>query len=186
MTKLHLRIRPKAFWGGAIVLGVVLAGFIAHRQYYPHGLRDGMLPTFMGEMVSYADNHKGWYPKDGKSPLESLQKLYPEYESTGLAGLSGSEHQVLKRLRKGGGLDETVSSWVYLPGFRIDDEPELAIIWEREEGLSPIGRRLSGHAVGFACGGCNQISAEDWPEFLKKQEALREQVLAKRKLQGGQ
>jgi len=151
-----------------------------HRHFYPHGFRAGMLPTFMAEMWSYAQEHGGWYPKDGATPLESLQELYPVYESEGLAGLSGSERRTLKVLKDKKPLDSNVSSWIYWPGYRVDDDPRLAIIWEREEGLFTTGGRASGHAVGFAVGGCTQIPSEKWADFLKEQELLRQKVLSAR------
>ena len=178
------RFSWKLFFGGLLFWFCILvvALYILHHHFYPHGWRAGMLPTFMTEMSAYAQDHGGWYPKDGNSSLESLQKLYPVYEEEGLAGLSGSESRTLKLLKHNQPLTEAASSWIYFPGFRNDDDPNLAIIWEREEGLFVTGGRADGHAVGFVGGGYDNISSAEWADFLKKQEALRQKVLNGRKL----
>jgi hypothetical protein len=150
---------------------------------YPHGERSGLDFTTT-ELLGYAEDHDGWYPRGGKTALESLQKLYPIYGPEGLAGLSGSESGTLKVLKEGRPLDSNVSSWVYWPGFRIEDGKDadnaVAIIWERDEGLFKTGERASGHAVGYAGGGCSQVSAQDWDAFLERQQDLRAKVLAAR------
>ena len=83
--------------------------YAVHRHFYPHGLRAGMLPTFMAAMRAYAEEHGGWYPKGANTPLESLQKLYPGYESEGLAGLSGSERRTSSLLKSNKTLDDSAS-----------------------------------------------------------------------------
>ncbi len=94
--------------------------------------------------------------------------------------MSGNERKTLHWLKNGKVIDETISSWVYHPGFRSDDNPEIAIIWESEGGIFVNGSRSDGHAVGFADGGYAQIASKDWPAFLKRQEELRNEVLLKR------
>lgn len=164
-------------------MAVSLALF--HYHYYPHGMRAGKLTTFMGALAAYSKEHDGWYPADGTNAFASLQKLYPRYEQEGLAGMSGDESKTLSWLKSGQTLDGTVSSWVYFPGFRNDDNPKLAIIWEREAGIFINGTRADGHAVGFAAFGYAQIPSTNWPSFLKEQEALRAEVLKNRSTLGG-
>jgi hypothetical protein len=155
----------------AIVAIVIAAGW-AHKRYYPHGLRSGKLPTFMATLAAYASDHDGKYPDGGATPLESLQKLYPKYACSELAGLSGDEDATRRCLEDGKALNSAISSWVYFPGFSTNDDPNIAIIWEKEEGIFVNGSRGSGHAVGLI-GGYDQIPASQWPAFLKKQELLR-------------
>lgn len=163
---------------------VLLAGLSVHRYYYPHGFRAGKLTTFRNALEQYADDHGGWYPRGGATALGSLQKLYPKYETSGLAGLSGNEALTAARLRGGGTLDETLSSWVYFPGFRNDDNPKVAIIWEREAGIFINGGRADGHAVGFVSGGVAQVPSAAWPGFLAEQERLRTEVSGSRAASG--
>lgn len=162
--------------------GILLLVLLTHRD---QALRSGKLTTYMGVLFSYASDHDGWYPRGEATPLQSLQKLYPRYDKwgSGLAGLSGDEKTVERLLKQGLPIDSTVSSWVYFPGFRSDD-PNICIIWERQEGIFLTGNRADGHAVGFTDGSFNQIPSKDWPAFVKQQEELRRNTLLKRATNG--
>jgi len=141
----------------------------------------------MSALRVYADDHNGWHPKEGKTPLDALQAFY--YTDPGalgdgsdLAGISGNIKETQRRLKLRLPIDETCSSWVYFPGFRADDDSRMVIIWERQEGIGFNGHIHSGHAVGFADGSFKQIPQAEWAGFLKEQEALRQTTLAKRKI----
>jgi hypothetical protein len=141
----------------------------------------------MQAMRLYATDHDGWYPKGGKTTLDSLGFLGADERKEDyiidlrlLAGISGDREEARKRFFAGTPIDETVSSWVYFPGFRDDDDERLAIIWERQEGIWFNGSRADGHAVGFADGHHEQVPQKRWSAFLKEQEALRRAILAKR------
>ena len=118
-------------------------------------------------------------------PLESLEKLYPGYEREGLAGLSGDEAAASTLLRNGNPLNSNVSSWVYFPGYRFNPTAaeSLAIIWERQGGLSVVGRRKKVHAVGFDTGGASEIPDDQWGTFLTNQAALRQKIITSQKIQ---
>ena len=161
-----------------VALGVGLLLFCFHRYYYPNGFRSGKLTTFMGALTEYAMDHGGKYPDGGITPIQSLQKLYPRYASSALAGMSGDEGRTEAYLRKGKQLDTNVSSWVYFPGFSTSDNPAIAIIWEREAGIFVNGSRASGHAVGFVGGGYGQVSVAEWSTFVQEQQSLRSTALA--------
>jgi len=131
----------------------------------------------------YAASHDGWFPKDGKTPLQSLQFLCPDEigDPCLLAGISGHRDETVRRLQVGEALDESVSSWIYFPGFHEDDSPDLALIWERQEGVYFNGRRApGGHSVAFADGRHGHVGQNRWPSFVKEQAVLREQILANR------
>lgn len=159
---------------------LLVAAFAIYRYHYPYGFPAGKLSTFRLVLEFYAENNDGWYPRGMQTSLQDLQLLYPDYDSAGLAGLSGSERRTMKLLENGKPLDERASSWVYWPGFRSDDDPNVAIIWEKQEGLFITGARADGHAVGFAGGGYGQISSSEWSEFLYQQEIMRKQILESR------
>jgi len=140
----------------------------------------------MSALRSYAADHDGFYPKGGETALESLQLLYNKTndyigEVSLLAGISGDINENERRIKMGLPIDEKVSSWIYFPGFRVDDNGKLAIIWERQEGIRFNGLFANGHAVGFADGHHEQVPQAHWGEFLKQQEALRQATLTKRK-----
>jgi len=175
------RISKTAIWLGATGLLLVCAtAFSVHRYYYPHGFRTGKLSTFMQTLQRYAEDHDGWYPRNRNSALKCLQQLFPDYASEALAGMSGNESRVKHLLRNGEPLTEADSSWVYWPGFRLGDNPQIAIIWEREQGIFVNGSRADGWAVGFVDGGYDQIPSEKWGMFLREQSRLRETVQANR------
>jgi hypothetical protein len=164
------------------VLAVVLIVVFSYKWLYPYGNRSCVLPCTLGALEHFAVEHEGWYPNQGMNAVDCLSALYPNLE-TELAGISGDRNEVSRRLATGKPIDESVSSWVYIPGLRTDDDPELALIWERRKGVGFNGRRKDGYAVGFVSGGFEQIASEDWPEFAKRQETLRESVLSSREMQ---
>jgi hypothetical protein len=168
---------------GKTIIGVfallLLTGYAAWRWNYPYGARSCALPCTMGALEDYANHHGGWYPKGGTNPIHSLQALYPNLEPE-LAGISGDRNEVVRRLRVGLVLDESVSSWQYFPGLRRDDDPRTALIWEKRQGVAANGRRIDGHAVGFVDGSFRQVKSEGWGVFVSNQNALRGSILSTR------
>jgi hypothetical protein len=164
-----------------VVLPVAGVVFAFSRFWFPYGARACWLPCTMGALRQYAGQHNGSFPA-GTNAWEALRQLYPEsiVDPELLAGISGNRSEVKRRLETGGNLDSNISSWVYFPGFRDDENPDLAIIWERTEGLRWNGSRGSGHAVGFIDGHQEQVPKERWPIFIRDQEDLRREVIAKR------
>lgn len=128
-------------------------------------------------LIMYAHDHQGWLPNSEKGALDGLQKLYPEYCPSGreLAGLSGDIDGVVRNLQSGQPLTEKLTSWVYVPGLKDTDNPNLAVLWEAKAGIHPNGKRdPTGARVVILLGGdITNISAADWEGFLKKQEQLR-------------
>lgn len=131
-----------------------------------------------------AEERDGWYPDDLLSDT-TVKQLQEERIQTHLAGLSGDIPETLRRLGAGLPLDTNVSSWVYWPGFNTDDPPDLAILWDRQPGLSFNARRARGNAVGFVDGSHRLIPEGEWAAFLKAQEELRARVVAGRSQSSG-
>lgn len=133
------------------------------------------MPIVMAALRSYASDHDGWFPSVDNKPYDSLQMLYPEYlpDPIDLAGISGNENEVRKRLSVGGRLDSSISSWIYWPHLNETNDERIAILWERTSGIRPNGSRASGHAVGFVDGSIRQIDEQAWEAFLIQQEHLR-------------
>jgi hypothetical protein len=106
--------------------------------------------------------------------------LYPtNCNAAELAGITGDTKLAETSLIKGGGLDSSNCSWVYFQGFKASDPPEIAILWEARENIGEDGklRPLVAHSVLLLGGVRTNVSLSEWPEFAKKQEALREHVL---------
>src|ERR1051326_2043876 len=188
-----LKERRKAWlkvMGYIAVVMITFGGlFILYRHWrYPYGFIGCLVPCFCQTFISYASDHDGWYPKGELTPLESLQLLYKGgYAYWGyFAGITGSEKETKKRLESGGKLDETVSSWVYWPGFRSDDSQlldellpshkyELAVLWEKTAGISIFGDRTRDKGLHAICSNSRwaQIPGNEWDGFLKEQERYR-------------
>ena len=170
------------------ILGVILLfamGVVATRNYlFPFGHRPCTLNCMYLALQNYALDHNGFYPDSNNEPLDALQKLYPIYVgSAELAGVTGDQTALKLTLESGKPLDESVTSWVYVPGLNRKDNPDLAILWEARKGILPNGRRASGpvHAVLFnSIFGIKLIPDAEWDEFLKQQELLREKVFKAR------
>jgi len=167
-----------------VPLALLLAGIAGvsgyHHWLYPFGHRVGCMPNTLGALSYYAREHQGWYPRDGATPLVCLQAFYPKYLGAELAGITGDRGEVLRRLERQQSIDDTVSSWMYFPELRFDDDPEIALIWERRGGVTVNGHRDDGHAVGFVDGSVRQISSGEWPDFTRRQAELRQRVLSTR------
>lgn len=164
---------------------MVLAGavYFTYRHRYPYGARPACLPVLLAALQSYSDKHGGAFPNEGKGPLEALMMLYPDQlaDCEPIAGLSGDRKLLKKQIADGSPISEAASSWVYWPGLRSDDDPEIALIWERRSGLRFNGSRAYGHEVGFVGGYMRQISDVAWQSFLKDQERLRQEAMTKRR-----
>lgn len=133
----------------------------------------------MGAMRWYAKEQNGRYPDD-LFATNTMAQLGRWGIREQLAGLSGDIPETLRRIDAALPLDTNVSSWVYWPGFRVDDPAELAIIWDRTEGLAFNAFRSQRNAVGFANGTHGSIPKTEWATFLKTQAELRVRVLAGR------
>ena len=88
------------------------------------------------------------------------------------------ESVVRARLEGGDLLTPETCGWHYVEGRRKDDNPRLALFWDKV-GLGHFGERLSGgHFVCFVSGpgSIEYISGERWDQFLAEQEQLRAQL----------
>ena len=169
-----------------LLAGIVAAVLHLYRWSRPYGDRTGFIQGTLLGLRRYAAEHEGWFPKSAGTPLKCLQELNPKYldDPVLLAGVSGNIEQLKQTLRDNRPLDETVSSWVYWPGFKEDDKIGtnlIAILWEKKEGVSGSGKRTKGIAVGLSNGSWRQVSLAEWNEFQAEQGRLRAELVAKRK-----
>jgi hypothetical protein len=95
-----------------------------------------------------------------------------------LRGKTVPESVVKEVLERGDLLTPDTCGWHYVEGLRLDDDPRLALFWDKA-GLDHMGGRLAegGHLVLFVRGDRKHISEADWEEFLVEQSNL----LAERK-----
>jgi len=176
------RLRRTAVAGTFLL---VLAGVavLFYHHHYPYGARPACLPVLLEALRSYSLENGGAFPDSRTEPLEALRMLYPKHlpDCQPIAGLSGDRELLKKHIADGSKLDEAASSWVYWPGLRFDDNPDMALIWERKPGLRFNGSRAQGHEVGFIGGYIRQVPDAQWETFLKEQEQMREKAIKDRK-----
>jgi hypothetical protein len=182
-----LKLRKPIIVAGLALIAIAVlwaVSLAALRSFYPYGHRVGCMPNTMGALLYYAREHEGRFPEaQSSSAVDALRVFYPDYLGEELAGITGNRSEVLRRLKKHERLDERVSSWVYQPGLRLDDDARLALIWERTGGVTVNGRRTPGHVVGFVDGEVRQIDDSNWTAFLEEQKDLRDKLPQKRKSQ---
>lgn len=168
----------------ALLCAVVAVTVSAWRSYlYPFGRRPCTLQCMFGGLEQYASEHEGWFPKSDRGSYAALQQLYPtNCSALEVAGVTGNIGLVEAALKQGKLLNEALTSWVYMPGFRNDDPHDIAILWESRGGFFADGRRNSVGArpVLFIGGHMTNIPAADWEAFLRGQEQMRKTVLAQR------
>lgn len=165
-----------------LIVVLILLFFVVtcgYRYMYPYGRRPCSLRCIHGALVTYASEHHGKFPASTDGNLSALSRLYPEFTPSGieLAGLSGDIKGTIAALQKGVPLTENLSSWVYVQGFSIHDDPRIAILWESRQGLFSNGRKnlFGGRAVLLIGGDITNVPAADWPRFLEKQEKIRKE-----------
>lgn len=169
-----------------VVVVVCVGSVLAFLKYlYPYGRRPGgvSLQGVYGTLLAYASDHDGWLPQSEFGAYDALQRLY-EYCPGGreLAGISGNMEEVASSLKNGEQLDSSLTSWVYVPGFRLGDPDNIAILWESRPGLNWDGRRnyFGGRAVLLLGGSLTNVPASSWKSFLAQQDELRKTVLKPR------
>ena len=174
-----MKPRSRALIAAGLVALVIGGPYGCYRWQLPYGRRTCFLPCLMSALRFTDEEDVGRYPDD-LFATNTMAQLGRWGIREQLAGLSGDIPETLHRIDAGLPLDTNVSSWVYWPGFRDDDPAELAIIWDRTEGLAGNAFRSQRNAVGFANGTHGSIPKTEWAAFLKTQAELRAQVLASR------
>jgi hypothetical protein len=174
MPNMKVRLFIVALAFGALALGTI-------KFFFPYGSRSCFLPCTTLCLRLYAAENAGWFPS-AMEPTNALQQLVPQFmqDPDYLAGIFGNRKKMREAWRERGYLTTNDSSWVYVPGFREDDEPVVAILWESRGGVALNGIRRDGHAVGFTDGSTRQVPSAEWDTFLRAQDALRLEVLKKR------
>ena len=155
--------------GAAVYLGIRRA--VPH---YPYGWSHCCDKALYTALLQYADSHDGWFPRGEATPEASLSLLYQQEPGLleTLRGKTIPEPVVRSRLEGGELLTPETCGWHYVDGLRIDDDPRLALFWDKE-GLGHNGEQLpeGGHYVCFRSG-IEYIRGANWQAFLAEQEKL--------------
>ena len=172
------RWRKRLVIAVAVVGVLATAGFAYYSHRYPYGWSHCCDKQLMFALLDYADRHDGWFPKGELSPEASLSLLNrdsPESVSANLLrGKTVTESAVRVRLEAGELLTPETCGWHYVEGLRKDDDPHLAMFWDKA-GLGHNGERVTGggHSVCFVSGSIESVAGDKWEEFLVEQERLR-------------
>ena len=164
-----------------VILGglALLIGYTAwdfHRQH-PYGWSHCCDLGVHYALLEYAMSHGGAFPAGEATPEASLSLLYREKTGDGpladanlLRGKTVPESVVKEILERGELLTPDTCGWHYVEGLRIDDDPRLAVFWDKA-GLDHNGGLLpdGGHIVLFVEGGRKHIPEAEWKEFMEQQ-----------------
>lgn len=167
----HLKITAVC----AFACVVISSCYVWRAHHYPYGWSHSCDKQLMAALQNYADTHGGAFPANEATPEASLSLLFR-------AGLANAE--VLRGksipysvangiLDRGELLGPDSCGWHYVEGLRLDDDPRIAIFWDKA-GLDHNGGRMSdsGHIVWFVKWNNPYIPASEWPNFLVEQERL--------------
>jgi hypothetical protein len=164
---------------GVLAAVLAAAGYGFYNQHrYPFGRSHCCDKQLMQALLAYADKHDGWFPRGEATPEASLSLLHrddPDLVTANLLrGKTVAESSVHSRLSAGELLTPETCGWHYVEGLRKDDNPGLALFWDKV-GLGHNGERLAegGHFVCFVSGNIEYVSGIRWDEFLAEQERLR-------------
>jgi hypothetical protein len=124
-------------------------------------------------LEAYAARHEGAFPAGESSPEASLSLLYTNVDGVTpelLRGKTVPEPLVRQILSRGCLLGPDSCGWHYVEGLRTDDNPHLAIFWDKV-GLDHAGQRLSkgGHVVMLLDKNRKYVPAREWDTFLEEQ-----------------
>jgi hypothetical protein len=177
-------VSRKRHWKFAIyaLLGTVLVvslSFLAWRTYmrweYPYGWSHCCDLGLSLSLETYAHAHGGRFPAGEATPEASLSLLYRAglEDGTILRGKTVPESVVREILERGELLGPETCGWHYVEGLTINDNPRLAIFWDKV-GLGHNGQRLpkGGHNVMLVGGFPKYITEEEWPAFEAEQGTL--------------
>jgi hypothetical protein len=169
-----------------IVVAPFILGYAWWRHHFPYGYSHGCDLCLSGALHDYAATHDGAFPAGEATPEASLSLLYreksdgwPLADATLLRGKTVPESVVKEILERGDLLTPDTCGWHYVEGLRIDDDPRLALFWDKA-GLDHNGGRMaeSGHIVMFMpLMEHKHIPEAEWERFLEDQRKL----LAERK-----
>lgn len=156
-----------------------------YRYTYPFGWSHACSAGLGLALEGYSSEHGGWFPHGEATPEASLSLLYKDDPDTALWTLGGKNilrEIVEATLKRDGKLSPATCGWHYVEGLRENDNPEIAVAWDKVIGLSHNGHRIDGmmHEVIILGAGHRYVSKRDWPEFIANQKKLLAQTIASR------
>ena len=167
-----------------VVVGGVLWLQAWRRENYPYGASHSCSKGLGLDLELFADANEGWFPHGMPTPEASLSLLCTNTEGTWwiLRGKHVSQKTVDEALARDSLLGPDSCGWHYVEGLRTNDEPQIAVAWDKARGLNHGGRRMRGleHEVILVDGSVLLISQEKWPAFVEEQKRLLAETASKR------
>jgi len=162
-----------------LIAPLLVGGYAWYRYTYPYGASHCCDKQLYFALHEYAHRNGGDFPAGEATPEASLSSVHRALSSSYaylLCGKSGSESLSQEILDRGELLGPETCGWNYVEGLRTDDNPRLALFWDKE-GLGHNGERLTGggHIVTFVGGMSEHIVKQEWSTFLAEQQALYEE-----------
>jgi len=158
--------------GSLMIIALVDYGWYQHT--FPYGRSHSCIKQIGLALAIYAEENNGWFPSGGETPEASLSLLYGDLLNIyPLAGKTIPPAVAQQAMDEQGHLGPETCDWHYVEGLRDDDNPEIAVIWDKV-GLGHNGQRLKsgGHEVLFVNRSSNFIPGDEWAEFLSEQQRL--------------
>ena len=162
----------------AVVLTPFVLGYAWWRHHFPYGMSHCCDLILCGSLQQYAATHGGAFPSGEATPEASMSLLYREMgdwraDERLLRGRTVPESVVKDILERGELLTPDTCGWHYVEGLRLDDDPRLALFWDKI-GLDHNGGRLAkpGHTVLLIDGGRKFIPETEWDAFMEEQRKL--------------
>ena len=152
--------------------------WLVYRWVFPFGFSHYCDSALMAALTNYAMEHQKKYPSGGDTPTASLCRLFPEYVTPNLiAGKAGLSLAANDTLRHRGLFTPDQCGWYYVDGLSMDDDPILALFWDKYH-LGHNGQILNGGGIKvFFVNGTSKIIAEtEWDDFLLEQRNLYDQI----------
>ncbi len=176
------RLRPMligVFGALALVLGAA-AGW--YRYTFPYGITHPCSKQLGLGLRMYASEHSGWFPHGKATPERSLAAIEEFVSVHVLAGKHLQPAKLKAILDEKGELGSDSCGWHYVEGLREEDDPGIAIAWDKLTGLGHDGERreAGGREVVFLDGSISYIHESQWPGFVEQQKRLLTEVAAKR------
>jgi hypothetical protein len=160
---------------------VAAAMVLFHRWQYPYGHDHCCIKQIGIGLSMYAEKYGGSFPAGCTTPEASLSLLYKEgFPHPGLLKGKSVPVEVAKNILENGGLLGPDScGWHYVEGLTERDDPRLAVMWDKVDGLGHDSQRIDGggHEVLFIDRHSDRIPGDRWDGFMAQQARL----LAERK-----
>lgn len=180
-------IKRRWFLVTLIVIAVVAGGVgFWFRESFPYGHSHSCSKALAGGLLIYANDHEGWFPHGGRTPEESLSLACTNGDPYLLQGMLRGKHLPQSVVDGAFARDKVLSpescGWHYVEGLRENDDPELAVGWDKTVGLGHNGNRMRGleHEVWTVEGSTHLISKVAWPKLVERQRQLLAEAAANR------